>query len=127
MPKEWLKGVMTFIHKNKAIDNLDNYRPITLINIIYKIRASIMATRLNQALNLLTSGNQYAYKNRKSTIDILSVINNQTKNDGTAQLILFDFSKAFDNIERDILWTKLYEAGLSTKFIKMLKMGHEWG
>ena len=65
MPKEWLTGVMTFIHKKNAVGNLDNYRPITLINIIYKIWASIMNERLIPVLNLLTSENQYAYKNKK--------------------------------------------------------------
>ena len=125
MRNEWLKGIMTFIRKKHAVGNLDNYRPITLIIIIYKIWAFIMAKRLNPVLNLLTPENQYAYKNKKSTVDILSMVNNQIKNDGTAQLILFDFSKAFGNIERDILWAKLYEDGLSIKFIKMAKMGHE--
>ena len=84
-----------------------------------------MNERISPLLNLLTSDNQYAYKNKKSTIDILSIINNQTKIDATTQIILFDFSKAFDNIERDILWTVLYEVGLPINFIKMLKMGHE--
>ena len=68
MPKDWLKGVMTIIHKNRDIDNMDNYRPITLISIIYKIWASIMETRLNHVLNLLTSENQYAYENKNQLL-----------------------------------------------------------
>ena len=104
---------------------MDNYRPITLINIIYKIWATIMPNRLNPILNLLTEDNQYAYKQKRSTIDVLALINKVTRNDGAQQLRLFDLSKAFGNIERDILRTNLYEDGLPLKFIKTIKMGHE--
>ena len=64
MPKRWIEGVITFIHNKNATDNLGNYRPITLINIIYKIWATIMSTRLSPILNLLTSDIQYAYKQK---------------------------------------------------------------
>ena len=84
-----------------------------------------MATRLNHVLNLLTADNQYAYKTKKPTIDILSATNNQTKGEGATQLILFDFSQAFGNIERDILWTKLYGSGLPKRYVQQLKMGHD--
>ena len=125
MPKGWLGGVMTFLHKKKARGDLDNYRPIALINMIYKIWATIMSQRLNPILNLLTDDDQYAYKSKRSTIDILAIANNQFKNDATQQMILFDFSKAFDNIERDILWTELYEGGIPIEFVQTLRIGHE--
>ena len=83
---------------------------------IYKIWATIMSQRLNPILNLLTQDEQYAYKHKRSAIDILATVNNQLKNDTTQQTILFDFSKAFGNIERDTIWAKLYEAGLPINF-----------
>ena len=63
-------------------------------------------------------------KTKKSTIDILSAVKNRKK-EGATQLMLFDFSKEYDNIGRDILWTKLYEAGLPKRYVQLLKMGHE--
>ena len=77
------------IYTQNETGKLEIYRPITLINIIYKKRASIMTARLNHVLNLLTVDNQYAYKSKKSTIDILSAINNQVKEEGAMQLVLF--------------------------------------
>ena len=84
-----------------------------------------MFARLNPVRNLLASDIQYAYKSKRSTIDILSMVNNQLRNNTAKQLILFDFSKAFGNIARDITWAKLYESGLPRNFIRLLKMGHE--
>ena len=83
-----------------------------------------MSTRLDTDLNILNKENQYARKCKKSTIDILSAANNQKIEDGAMELIMFDFSKAFGNIERGILWAKLYKAGLPRNFAQTLKMGH---
>ena len=125
MPKGWLNGVMTFLRKKKARDDHNNYRPITLINTIYKIWATVMSQRLKPILNLLTEDDQYEYKSKRPTIDIIEIVNNQLKNNATQQMILFDFSKAFDNIGRDIIWAKLYEAGLLIEFVQTLRIGHE--
>ena len=100
MPKGWLQGVMTFIRKRNAKDNINNYRPIKLTNMVYKIWATITSQRLNPILNLLTEDDQYAYKTRRSTVDILAIASNQLKSSDTPQLILFDISKAFGDIER---------------------------
>ena len=95
-------GAITLLNKKNAIDNLDNYRPLTMINIIYKIWDTIMSTRLNPILNLLTAESQYAYNQKRSTIDVLSMVGNVMCNNETHQPVLFDFSKAFGNIARDI-------------------------
>merc|ERR1712112_158607 len=108
----------------KDKSTLKNFRPITLLNIVYKIWAIIFTNRLTPYMNLLTQETQSAYKTGRSTIDILSLIQNQIQNEDTRQLILIDLSKAFDSIDRNILWTVLYEKGLPWDFIKQLRSGH---
>jgi len=66
-------------------------------------------------------------RKKKSTTDIVSSVNNQIREGGATRLILFDFSMAFGNIERDISWAKLYAAGFPKKFAQLLKMGHVGG
>ena len=66
----------------------------------------------------------HIYKKR-STIDILELVNKVLANNTTHQLILFDFSKGFGNIERDILWGGLYESGLPFNFVRTINMGGE--
>ena len=40
-------------------------------------------------------------------------------------MILFDCSKAFRNLERDILWAELYEEGIPIEFVQILRIGQE--
>ena len=47
------------------------------------------------------------------------------KYENTNQLILFDLSKAFGEINRDILWTVLYGRSLPSNLIKIITMGHQ--
>ena len=116
---------MTFLPKqNKDRAKINNFRPITLINIIYKIWAIIMTNRISPYMSLLTRVTQKAYKTGRSTLDILSLVQNQIQNEQTKQLILIDLSKAFDSIDRNILWTILYKKGLPWDMIKQIKSGH---
>ena len=110
--------------KNSRGD-INNYRPITLINMIYTIWATVTSQRVNTILNLLTEDDQYAYKNKRSTIDILAIVNNQLNNNTTRQMVLIGLPKAFCNIERATLWAKLYEEGRPIEFVQMLRIGQD--
>ena len=79
MPHTWKQGIITYIYKAKERNMLKNYRPITLLNMIYKIWAAIMSNRLTPILNLLTSESQTAYKDSRSTLDFLSLLQKNIK------------------------------------------------
>ena len=70
-------------------------------------------------MNYLTNEFQNAYKVGRSTIDVLYLLNEQIKSEGTENLILFDLSKAFDTINREILWAIMYERGIPITLIKL--------
>ena len=75
-------------------------------------------------MNILTNELQTAYKIGRSTIDVLLLLNKQIKNEKTEHIILFDLAKAFDSIDRDVMWTILYESGLPENLIKIIQIGH---
>ena len=75
-------------------------------------------------MNILTTEQQCAYKHGRSTIDILSLVQNSIQRDETQQLILVDLSKAFDSIDRDAMWAIAYQQGLPWETIKQIRMGH---
>ena len=104
--------------------HLSNFRPITMINSIYKIWATISTNRLKHITNRLTDERQHAYKSNKSTIDaIYNIKRNLVKKQRNGEILL-GLSNAFDRIDRVELWNILYEKGLPANLIKLIKEGH---
>ena len=125
-PKKWSYGAIAYIYKNKGKKtNAMNYRPICLTNIGYKIWSGCITRRIQTVMNLLTETIQYGYKEHSSCIDALRKVHLFQKNHKDGELLLMDLSKAFDSIDRDILWTALYRKGLPVKLILMLIEGHK--
>ena len=57
------RGVITLIPKEDAnLKDLSNWRPITLLNVDYKIASKAIATRIEKVLPLLINSNQTGFK-----------------------------------------------------------------
>ena len=79
-----------------------NYRPICLTQIIYKIWSGLITRKRTKIMHILTSNNQYGYKEGISTTDaIIKVDQHIEQADGKAK-VLMDLSKAFDTINRTL-------------------------
>ena len=112
-----------------------NYRPVSLLNVIMKIYEHIIKERLVRVLekNKYFSKMQAAYRKRRATVDHLLVIQElfylyrYKKSQGVAKakcplyLGLMDLAKAFDTVPRDLLFRKLWVAGIRGKMYRVIK------
>ena len=102
------RGIITLIPKpNKDTTSLENLRPISLLNVDYKILTKTIAKRLEKVLPKIINPDQTGYvkgryigENVRLILDIMSYTD-KTKVPGVALFI--DFRKAFDTIEWDFL------------------------
>ncbi|KAL9983775.1 hypothetical protein ACROYT_G006002 [Oculina patagonica] len=98
------RGVITVIPKeNSDPRELSNWRPITLLNVDYKIASKAIATRIEKFLPLLINSNQTGFMKGRyigQNIRLINDIMEQTELQGIPGiLLLLDFRKAFDTIE----------------------------
>ena len=81
-PESWGKGVIVPIYKNKGdIDSTNNYRGITLSNVLAKIFSHILLKRINKWSDEhdKINDNQFGFQKSKSTVDCIFVLSNYIK------------------------------------------------
>ena len=125
-PRLWGEGIIVPIFKGENPDEAGNYRGITLINILGKIYSQILLNRLNKwaerEKKILDT--QFGFQKGKSTIDCIFTLHSiiaKTLDAGEKLYCIFiDYEKAFDKIDRSLLWQKLLKEDVSVKLVKAL-------
>ena len=122
-PTEWSTGVIVPIHKRGDKNNPQNYRGITLTSTMSKIFTYLLNRRLGHWCddNKILSEAQFAYKPGYGTVDAVFVLKCMFDSHRSgAHYAFIDYSKAFDLIDRDLLYNKLLNFGISSKFLKII-------
>ena len=127
MPKNMKMGIINLIYKNKGnVEDLKNWRPITLLNVDYKILTKILTERLkNQTENIINNLQSCGCKNRSiinNALNIQTIINYIQKENYDAALISFDQEKAFDRVEHNFIIKALEKYDFPENFIKWIKI-----
>ena len=104
------EGIITCIPKgDKCKKYIKNWRPITLLNVTYKIASAALANRLKKVLPSIINLNQCGFMANRFTGDnirlVYDVLNYALVHKKRGLLILIDFEKAFDSIS----WSYLFK------------------
>ena len=126
IPDSWGISIIHPIHKKGNCDDPNNYRGISLIDIVIKLFTSAVTARLNSYLNkndLLEE--QAGFRSGHICMDhvyLLTSIIDLTLTEGRRLYATFiDYEKAFDRVNRSILWSKLYNLGINGKVLRIVK------
>ena len=116
-PDKLKKGRVIPLHKEGAMNDISNYRPITTLSVFSKIFEKLVHKRMTSFISRynLIKPNQFGFQKNKCTSDaILEFMENvyDSFNDNKHYLAIFlDFSKAFDTISHEILLRKIEHMG----------------
>ena len=129
LPQEFKDVLIIPIFKNKGdCKDCNNYRGISLLAIAGKIMAKIVQKRLAQLAEGMLTESQCGFRQQQSTIDmIFSVRQIQEKAIEQYQelyMVFVDFRKAFDTVDRDMLWKVLKLFGCPDDFIEIIRQFH---
>ena len=120
------QGVITLLEK-KGKDTLyvKNYRPITLLNVDYKILSKVLANRIKEVLGEIIHHDQVGYIKDRNIGEAVRLIDDMffySQNQTNGFLVAVDFEKAFDSVDHEFLFHVLELFGFGCSFCSWVKV-----
>lgn len=130
MTRSMRSGHITLIYKNKGDKNLlKNWRPISLLNVDYKIIARVMSDRLKQVLPGIISPEQSSCIIGRDITDTVASIRDviwmMERENEEGYLIKIDQEKAFDRVSHQYLFSVLEKFGFGPVFNNWIKIFYQ--
>ena len=118
VPKCWKKKRVTPLFKKGDTDDVNNYRPISILPVTMKIFEKIVHYQISEFLeaNKIISEFQSGFRNGHSTDTAVSCVSDYVLGEVAKKnyvgAVLVDLKKAFDTVDHLILLKKLYCYGI---------------
>jgi exonuclease III len=119
------EGVIICIPKgDKDREYIKNWRPISLLNVVYKIASACIANRLKAVLPSIIHEDQSGFIKNRYLGDnirlIYDLIDNLNANKQPGLLLCLDFEKAFDSVSWNFMFKVLEAFGFGPDFLKWI-------
>jgi exonuclease III len=130
-PEQWTQGIIIPLHKKGSVNDVNNYRGITLVSCFSKLFTTIINKRIECFCenNNTISDAQFGFRKGYSTIDaiyiLMSIVQKYVNENNRLYVIYVDMMKCFDSIYRNALWLKLYKNGIRGKILQIIKDMYE--
>jgi hypothetical protein len=115
IPKDWKRANIVPIFKNGDKNNVENYRPVSLLCVIGKIMERCIHNHIFYKTKELLYVNQFGFFPGRSTTSQLlkfyEIIHSNLDNNIQTDVLYLDFSKAFDCVPHSLLVHKLKTFG----------------
>ena len=130
IPPEWAEAIVVSIYKGKGDDtNPDNYRPISLLNTIYKIYAAMLQRRLSGKIEHKLRSTQYGFRPGKGTRQPLFILRRAMEwslmTSTPLHILSLDWRQAFDSLDHTAMLQALKRFGLSTLMLAAIAAIYE--
>ena len=124
-PKAWKHSIISVIYKSGDSTLAQNYRPICIIPMLYKLFSKLVYRRLYPILDKSQCPDQAGFRHEYSTVDHMftfTILQEKTEEfQLNAWVAAIDFKKAFDSINQNYLWEALREQHVPGPYIRVLQ------
>jgi len=127
MAEDQKTSAVCLVHKGKERKKLENWRPISILCVDYKILAKILTNRLkpilSRVINPYQTGGIPDRNISENLCNTRNVILHHSVNN--AALLNIDFSKAFDRVDREFIYQTMSSFNFPRQFIRWIQTLYE--
>ena len=125
VPQEWKDAQVISFYKGKGDDSsAANYRPIALLNTLYKLYASMIQARLSNAYDDRLRRSQYGFRKGRGTehaLYVLRRLQDYSLRTGTPFHCLFiDWKQAFDKVDHFAMISAIKRLGVHGHYVDII-------
>ena len=122
-PPELTQAIVASIYKKGNTDNQENYRPISLLPVLYKLFAAILKDRIEEGVEEELQNTQYGFRKNRSTSQAIHCIRRvqeyAERSHDKLKMVLLDWEKAFDKIYHHKLIEAMERIGVDQHLINV--------
>uniref|UniRef100_U5ER22 Reverse transcriptase domain-containing protein n=1 Tax=Corethrella appendiculata TaxID=1370023 RepID=U5ER22_9DIPT len=119
-----MQGIIVLVKKKNTCNELSSYRPISLLNVDYKILSRVLKYRLDKIMPEILSSHQKCSNGTKNIFeatcgirDKIAEIRHRKKK---AILAAFDLNHAFDRVEKNFLLHVMQRMNINQSFVNFV-------
>jgi hypothetical protein len=124
-PIIWKRALIVPVHKKGSKSCVENYHPISILNVLSKMMERIVHNRIYSLISLSIPSQQHGFVKGRSTSTNLGLFIEQVAGDidggGQVDVIYTDFEKAFDRVDHIILLRKIYKLGIRGNLLRWVE------
>ena len=126
IPPSWKEAIITTIPKEgKDKEHCSSYRPISVLNVDYKMFTSIISKRFETFMTDIIDEDQSGFISGRQTQDnirrMIHIVEETQRTKNSAILVSVDAEKAFDSVNWIYLYKVLERFGLNKESVKCIK------
>ena len=125
-PSNWGPAIVIMIYKGKKKDpkSPSSYRPISLVNAVYKIYAALLHHRIKEAIDARLSPYQFGFRAGRSTSAPLFIIRRlleiHERHGESFYALFLDWAQAFDSVSHLALRISLTRIGVPDHYVSCI-------
>ena len=124
---DWRKAQIVPVHKKGSRTQCKNYRRISLLSVPGKVYAIVLDKRIRAITEGKVLEEQGAFRSKRSCIDQIFTVRQLGEKvigkDKAMRMVCVDLEKAFDRVDRELLWQVLERYGVRGRQGRAFRVG----
>ena len=125
----WRDAEVVPMPKKGDLHDCDNWRGISLLDIVGKVFARILQERLQKVVEDTLLDSQCGFRKGRGCVDMIfvarQIVEKTREHNSTLYILFVDLRKAYDSVYRLALWKVLEKYGIPPTMLSIIRSFHE--